>query len=187
MTAGMPNPVSPGRCFDFFFKFLLFSCCLKMCADRSNYPLYQDVHVMIFIGFGFLMTYLGKYGFSAVCALSVLNSAVLILLSSGHRSDIIFWSLPLAFRWRTFRCAQTALFYVHHARWFIHVICDVMRFSVQWAILMNGAFHGAFHDYPANCRGSGSAINTTHWCIQLDTQSLIKVHAQATMITENCK
>lgn len=39
-----------------------------MCADRSNYPLYQDVHVMIFIGFGFLMTYLGKYGFSAVCA-----------------------------------------------------------------------------------------------------------------------
>jgi len=30
------------------------------------YPLYQDVHVMIFIGFGFLMTFLSKYGFSAV-------------------------------------------------------------------------------------------------------------------------
>jgi ammonium transporter Rh len=30
------------------------------------YPLYQDVHVMIFIGFGFLMTFLNKYGFSSV-------------------------------------------------------------------------------------------------------------------------
>jgi len=32
----------------------------------SMYPLYQDVHVMIFIGFGFLMTFLYKYGFSAI-------------------------------------------------------------------------------------------------------------------------
>ncbi|XP_004471245.1 ammonium transporter Rh type A isoform X3 [Dasypus novemcinctus] len=30
------------------------------------YPLFQDVHVMIFIGFGFLMTFLKKYGFSSV-------------------------------------------------------------------------------------------------------------------------
>lgn len=76
---------------------------------------------MIFIGFGFLITYLGKYGFSAV----------------GYNFLIA-------------------------------------AFGIQWAILMNGAIHGAFHDYPANCRGSGSAINTTYWCIQLDTQSLIK-------------
>lgn len=36
--------------------------------DRVNkyYPLYQDVHVMIFIGFGFLMTFLKKYGFSSI-------------------------------------------------------------------------------------------------------------------------
>lgn len=27
---------------------------------------FQDVHVMIFIGFGFLMTFLKKYGFSSV-------------------------------------------------------------------------------------------------------------------------
>ncbi|XP_069461870.1 ammonium transporter Rh type A [Ambystoma mexicanum] len=30
------------------------------------YPLFQDVHVMIFIGFGFLMTFLKRYGFSSV-------------------------------------------------------------------------------------------------------------------------
>lgn len=33
---------------------------------NSMYPFYQDVHVMIFIGFGFLMTFLKKYGFSSV-------------------------------------------------------------------------------------------------------------------------
>ena len=30
------------------------------------YPLFQDVHVMVFIGFGFLMTFLRKYGYSAI-------------------------------------------------------------------------------------------------------------------------
>ncbi|KAK6490008.1 ammonium transporter Rh type A-like [Huso huso] len=30
------------------------------------YPMFQDVHVMIFIGFGFLMTFLKKYSFSSV-------------------------------------------------------------------------------------------------------------------------
>jgi len=27
---------------------------------------FQDVHVMMFIGFGFLMTYLKRYGYSAI-------------------------------------------------------------------------------------------------------------------------
>ncbi|CAH3195186.1 unnamed protein product [Porites evermanni] len=30
------------------------------------YPMFQDVHVMIYIGFGFLMTFLKKYGYGAV-------------------------------------------------------------------------------------------------------------------------
>jgi ammonium transporter Rh len=30
------------------------------------YPMFQDIHVMMFIGFGFLMTFLKKYGFSSV-------------------------------------------------------------------------------------------------------------------------
>ncbi|XP_066217492.1 ammonium transporter Rh type A [Saccopteryx leptura] len=37
-------------------------------TDRflALYPLFQDVHVMIFVGFGFLMTFLKKYGFTSV-------------------------------------------------------------------------------------------------------------------------
>ncbi|XP_049674979.1 ammonium transporter Rh type A [Accipiter gentilis] len=33
---------------------------------ETLYPVFQDVHVMIFVGFGFLMTFLKKYGFSSV-------------------------------------------------------------------------------------------------------------------------
>jgi len=33
---------------------------------QRYYPMYQDVHVMIFIGFGFLMTFLRKNGFNAL-------------------------------------------------------------------------------------------------------------------------
>jgi len=35
-------------------------------APLELYPMFQDVHVMIFIGFGFLMTFLKRYGFSSV-------------------------------------------------------------------------------------------------------------------------
>lgn len=34
-------------------------------VDRG-YPAFQDVHVMIFAGFGFLMTFLRKYGYSSI-------------------------------------------------------------------------------------------------------------------------
>uniref|UniRef100_A0A1B6EAQ8 Ammonium transporter AmtB-like domain-containing protein n=1 Tax=Clastoptera arizonana TaxID=38151 RepID=A0A1B6EAQ8_9HEMI len=33
---------------------------------NQRYAMFQDVHVMIFVGFGFLMTFLRKYGFSSV-------------------------------------------------------------------------------------------------------------------------
>ncbi|CAL1674281.1 unnamed protein product [Lasius platythorax] len=41
------------------------------------YPMYQDVHVMIWIGFGFLMTFLKRYGQSAV-GLTFLVGAILV-------------------------------------------------------------------------------------------------------------
>ncbi|XP_017784382.1 PREDICTED: ammonium transporter Rh type A isoform X2 [Nicrophorus vespilloides] len=34
--------------------------------EHEIYPMFQDVHVMIFVGFGFLMTFMKRYGFSAV-------------------------------------------------------------------------------------------------------------------------
>jgi ammonium transporter Rh len=38
---------------------------------------FQDVHVMMFIGFGFLMTFLKKYGYSAV-AVNFLIAAIVL-------------------------------------------------------------------------------------------------------------
>ena len=35
-------------------------------CETSVFAVFQDVHVMIFIGFGFLMTFLKRYGFSSV-------------------------------------------------------------------------------------------------------------------------
>ncbi|NXN20213.1 RHCG protein, partial [Indicator maculatus] len=44
---------------------------MNLTSDIENdfyfrYPSFQDVHVMIFVGFGFLMTFLKRYGFGAV-------------------------------------------------------------------------------------------------------------------------
>jgi len=63
-----------------------------MCA------VFQDVHVMVFIGFGFLMTFLKRYGFSAIgfnLLIAALNVQWSILCSGffshggeGHYIDI---------------------------------------------------------------------------------------------------
>lgn len=52
-------------------------------AVEFYYPFFQDVHVMMFIGFGFLMTFLRRYSFSSVSfnflvAAFVLEWAILI-------------------------------------------------------------------------------------------------------------
>nr|XP_022327191.1 ammonium transporter Rh type A-like [Crassostrea virginica] len=39
---------------------------VKPSTASGLYPMFQDVHVMIYIGFGFLMTFLKRYGYSAV-------------------------------------------------------------------------------------------------------------------------
>lgn len=57
------------------------------------YSFFQDVHVMMFIGFGFLMTFLRRYSFSSVSfnflvAAFVLEWAILI------RGYVFDWDLP---------------------------------------------------------------------------------------------
>lgn len=52
----------------------------------TYYPMFQDVHVMMFIGFGFLMTFLRRYGYSSV-GVNMLLAAVAIqwaLLVGGY-------------------------------------------------------------------------------------------------------
>ncbi len=59
------------------------------------YPVYQDVHVMIFIGFGFLMTYMHSCSFNAI-GLNFFIAALIIqvaILTNGfwhnvHTRDI---------------------------------------------------------------------------------------------------
>lgn len=57
------------------------------------YPQFQDVHVMIFIGFGFLMTFLKRYGYAAVSinlliASFVIQWAIIVRgLIHGHVTD----------------------------------------------------------------------------------------------------
>ena len=41
-------------------------CTATIVNLAQYYSMYQDVHVMIYVGFGFLMTFLYRYGFSAV-------------------------------------------------------------------------------------------------------------------------
>merc|ERR1712142_1421394 len=54
--------------------------------DAELYPMFQDVHVMMLIGFGFLMTFLKKHGFGSV-GFNFLLTAVVIqwaLIVNGY-------------------------------------------------------------------------------------------------------
>jgi ammonium transporter Rh len=65
-----------GKTNSFIIYFVLFECVILMLyalfskynktVDIKKYPYYQDLHVMIFIGFGFIMTFLRKNGYSSV-------------------------------------------------------------------------------------------------------------------------
>ena len=50
---------------------------VRKIMSKYLFVVFQDVHVMIFIGFGFLMTFLKKYGLSAV-SLNLICSALAI-------------------------------------------------------------------------------------------------------------
>jgi hypothetical protein len=60
--------------------------------------MYQDIHVMMFIGFGFLMTFLEKYGLSA--------------------SGFNFLVTAVAILWNTLLSAEDGLFFmVYNGKW----------------------------------------------------------------------
>ncbi|KAI6185847.1 Ammonium-transp domain-containing protein [Aphelenchoides besseyi] len=43
---------------------------------NTDYPMFQDIHVMVVVGFGFLMSFLKKYGFSAISINLLLTSFI---------------------------------------------------------------------------------------------------------------
>ena len=69
-------------------------------TNQSYYPMYQDVNVMMLIGFGFLMTYIKKHAWSALVYTFFINAIIVqryILLSDfwgqifhGHWEDKIY-------------------------------------------------------------------------------------------------
>eukprot|EP00727_Mastigamoeba_balamuthi_P008999 m51a1_g4721 putative ammonium transporter rh type c (472) ;mRNA; f:321828-323475 len=64
--------------------------------DLHIYTYFTDVHVMVFVGFGFLMTFLKKYGYGAI-GLNFFLSALVIqwaILNNG------FWNCVKAGEWR---------------------------------------------------------------------------------------
>jgi len=72
---------------------------------KFYYPVYQDVHVMILIGFGFLMTFLARYGFGAV-GFNFMISAFAIqwaILTNG------FWHNVLNNHWSSIQLEITSL------------------------------------------------------------------------------
>lgn len=55
------------------------------------YPFFQDVHVMMFIGFGFLMTFLRRYSFSSV-AFNFIIAAFTLEWALLVRGYAFFWN-----------------------------------------------------------------------------------------------
>merc|ERR1711998_129759 len=116
-----PNTVDGGVFSKRFAAFMLFAeiviiilygTCTKYSSDAStalggvadqtvllHYGKFQDVHVMIFMGFGFLMTFLKKYGFSSV-GFNFLISAFTIqvaMLSNGLWHQLLASGTPMEF------------------------------------------------------------------------------------------
>ena len=70
---------------------ILINTCIMLNTSIFCILVFQDVHVMIFIGFGFLMTFLQKYGFSSI-GLNFLIACFTIelaIVASGFRSKVL--------------------------------------------------------------------------------------------------
>ncbi|CAE7594313.1 RHAG, partial [Symbiodinium sp. KB8] len=60
-------------------------------ANAQLYPMFQDVHIMMFVGFAFLMTFLSRYSWSAVG----LNFLLCVLVIQWNILTHHFWSLVI--------------------------------------------------------------------------------------------
>jgi ammonium transporter Rh len=67
----------------------------KVAEDLGRYARFQDVHVMIFVGFGFLMTFPRRYGYSAL----TLNLLCAALAVQVYPLAATFWSHALLGQW----------------------------------------------------------------------------------------
>jgi ammonium transporter Rh len=61
----------------------------------KRYPLFQDIHVMIFVGFGYLMTFLRKYGYTAVGFTLLIGAFVM----QWHIINEEFWHAVFKNKW----------------------------------------------------------------------------------------
>ena len=92
---------------------------------NEYYPMYQDVHVMIFIGFGFLMTFLRRYGYGAV-TLTFFLSCVAIqwsMLNYGFWHQIMagsFQAILINLKMRMEAAARL----LAHPMWWEMVLCE---------------------------------------------------------------
>ncbi|XP_076366995.1 ammonium transporter Rh type A-like isoform X2 [Tachypleus tridentatus] len=87
---------------------------------EDYYPLFQDVSVMIFIGFGFLMTFLKKYGYSAV-GLNMLLACIAVQ-----------WGIIMQNVWHT-----------HHGKLYINVYSLInAEFGSATVLISYGALLG---------------------------------------------
>ncbi len=73
---------------------VLFSSCPPLLLDSVEpyYSMFQDVHAMIFVGFGFLMVFLHRYGYSAV-GINFFLSCVAIQVCGGEGREAGEWSV----------------------------------------------------------------------------------------------
>jgi len=89
------NQGHPGNSYDNYTRLK------SMTTDQiiEDYPPFQDIHGMVFVGFGFLMTFLRKYGFSSI-------SFNFLLCGFGIQWGMLVWD----------HIGTGHIFYHHHRR-----------------------------------------------------------------------
>ncbi|XP_076830726.1 rh blood group, D antigen isoform X2 [Brachyhypopomus gauderio] len=99
--------------------------------DKKNqeflyfYAIFQDVHVMVFLGFGFVSAFLVRYGFSGV-GFGLLVAAMVV-------------------QWATFINAFLPSFYFSHFNWPVHINLNSLaeaELCAASALVAMGAVHG---------------------------------------------